>query len=125
MSPLDRKRLGVKTAEEMAKVWKAKTERDLQKQIVAYLRMRDIEVLWHGTHKKSTATRGWPDVTFCVRGPGGFPMPCAFEVKMDSGILSKEQSDMVNRLRTSPNAWNVRVIRSLIEVVDFLRELGL
>lgn len=104
--------------------WKAKSERDLQRQIVSYLRLRNIEVCWHRTDKKSTATVGWPDITFAVK-VNGFPCACAYEVKFGSGTLSREQNDVLVRLQASPNCWRVRVIRTFIEVVDDMRELGL
>jgi hypothetical protein len=124
MSVVDRATLGVKTKDEMAKAWKAKSERDLQRQIVQYLRLRGIEVLWHATHKKSTATVGWPDVIFSVM-TGGFSRAVAIEVKFGSGTCSREQNDVHQRMKTRPNAWDVRVVTSFTEVVDMMREFGL
>lgn len=124
ISPQDRLRLGLKTKEEMTKKLEAKNERQLQRQIVDYLRLRNIEVVWHATHKKSTATKGTPDILFAVMS-NGFPMACAYEIKFGSGAETREQSDMHVRMTTRPNAWRVRVIRNFIEVVDDLREMGL
>ena len=125
ISRADRKWIGVWTLEERMQKLEIKNERDLGNQIVQYLNLRNIEVLRPRTDKKSRIKKGWPDLTFCVRAPNGFPLACAFELKTDSGVLTKEQADMLDRLKTAPNAWHVRVIRSLIEVVDFLREIGL
>lgn len=124
MSDIDRKKLGVKTKDEMAKAWTAKSERDLQRQIVAYLRLRNIEVLHHAMHKKSTATVGWPDIIFSVMS-AGFCTPCAWEIKYGSGTLSPGQNDVLARLQARPNCWRVRVIRNFTEAVDELREMGL
>jgi hypothetical protein len=107
----------------MAK-WKAKDGRDLTKQIVQYLQLRGIEVCWSATHKKSTMSKGWPDITFAVK-IGGLCMPCAYEVKFGSDTLSREQNDRIERMKTGPNCWRVRIISSFIQVVDDFRELGL
>ena len=125
MSPADRAALGVATQEELMKKAWAKTEKQLQRQIAQYLALRGIEVIKSRMDRKTTNARGTPDLIFSVRGPGGIPRPCAFEVKMDSGVVSRAQNDMLQRLRASPNSWDVRVIRSFVEVVDFCRELGL
>ena len=124
LSAADRKRLGVETYEERMKKMVAKSERQLQGQIVQYLRSRGIEVLWHRTDKRSAATKGWPDITFAVVS-NGFPMACAYEVKFGSGTTSRDQRSVLDRMQTRPNSWRVRVIRSFIEVVDDMREMGL
>jgi len=123
ISEADRKLLGIATMEEKMKKMEAKNERELQRQIVQYLRLRGIEAIWHATNKKSTATIGTPDILFAVRA-NGIPMAIAFEIKFGTGTLSREQSDMCFRMQAAPNAWTVRVIRSFIEVVDFLRDLN-
>lgn len=123
MSVKDRKLLGLKTRQERLEKHIAKSERQLQTQIVQYLRYRGIEPLWHRTDKRSHATIGWPDITFSVMS-NGFATPCAYEVKFGSGLLSPAQSDMLQRLQSAPNAWRCRVIRSFEEVVSELRELN-
>lgn len=120
----DRKKLGIQTDGERMAKWKAKSERELQRQIVNYLKLRGIEVCWHRTDKKSAATIGWPDLTFAVKS-NGFPMPIGIEVKYGAGVLSREQNDLHARLQANPNAWRIYVIRSFVEVVDLLRDLGL
>lgn len=124
ISQADRAALGLTTHEEQMKKITVKTERQLQSQIVQYLRLRGIEVLWHRTDKKSRATKGWPDITFGVLS-NGFPTACGYEVKFGSGTLSREQEDMLRRLQSRPNCWRIRVIRNFIEVVDDMREMGL
>jgi hypothetical protein len=124
ISPADRKRLGIETEDEMTKKIAAKNERELQGQIMQYLGVRGIEALWHRTDKRSHATLGWPDITFGVM-VGGIPCPCGWEVKFGNGTLTKEQNDMLARLQARPNCWRIRIIRSFIEAVDELREMGL
>lgn len=120
----ERKALGLVTLEERMKKMVVKNERELQKQIVQYLRQRDIEVIWHATHKKSTATAGTPDIIFAVKSYG-IPMAVGIEVKFGAGTLTHEQSDLFFRMQSSPNCWQILVVRSFIEVVDWLRERGL
>lgn len=124
ISERDRKLLNIQTAEERMKKMVVKNERELQRQIVAYLRLRDIEVIWHATHKKSTATAGTPDILFAIKSYG-IPMAVGIEVKFGAGTLTHEQSDLFHRMQTGPNCWRILIVRSFIEVVDFLRDIGL
>lgn len=107
---------------------KVKNERALQTMIVQLLRLKGIEPLWHRTDKKSAATIGWPDITFSAAGMdeiGFCAIPCAWEVKFGKGELSVEQQQMHIRLSTPPNAWKIKVIRSVDEALAELKELGL
>ncbi len=124
ISSADRKSLGIQTDEERMAKWKAKNGRELTKQIVQYLQLRGIEVCWSATHRKSTMSKGWPDITFAVK-VNGFCAPCAYEIKFGTDTLSRDQSDRLERMQAAPNCWRVRVIRNFIEVVDDMRELGL
>ena len=124
MSPEDRRALGIHTNEERMAKFVARTERQLQRQIVQYLRLRGIEVIWHATNRKSTASRGTPDILFAVMVQG-FPREIALEIKFGTGTCSRVQNDMQARLKTRPNAWDVRVISTFIQVVDFMREMNL
>jgi len=121
MSRADRRALGKAglTAAECAARIEARTERALQGQIVALLRLRGIEALWHRTDRRSAATVGWPDITFAVRGRGGV-RACAWEVKLN-GRLTREQSDLARRL--VDNGWDWRLIRSVEEASQALEEV--
>jgi hypothetical protein len=124
VSPADRAKLGLQTSDERLMKWKAKNGRELTKQIVQYLQLRGIEACWSATHKKSTMSKGWPDITFAVR-VGGLCLPCAYEIKYGSDMLSRDQEDRLNRMKTAPNCWHVRIINDFIQVVDDMREMGL
>ncbi len=124
MSESDRKSLGVKTNEEQMAQWKAKNGRELTKQIAQYLGIRGIEVCWSATHKKSTMSKGWPDITFAAM-VGGFPTPCAYEIKFGSDTLSPDQNRRIERMQSRPNCWRVKIIDNFMQVVDDLREMGL
>jgi hypothetical protein len=124
VSERDRRALGILTYEERMKKLEAKNGRELTKQIVQYLQLRGLEVCWSATHKKSTMTKAWPDISFAAM-VNGFPTPIAYEVKFGKDMMSREQSDRCYRMQTAPNAWRVRIISNFIEVVDDLRDLGL
>lgn len=131
MKEEDRKSLGRAglLPEECAAKVEAKNERQLQGQIVQYLRLHGIEPCWHRTDKKSAATVGWPDITFAIIGQTSSAwnkiQPVAWEVKFGPGQLSKEQEQMAIRLQSPPNCWRYRVIRSLDEAIKELKEMGI
>lgn len=119
MRPEDRASLGpaARTNDEGVAAEDAKSERELQKQILGYLRTRDIEVCCPSMIKRSTIKLGWPDMTFCYRG-----VPFVFEVKTPIGKLSPEQEAMIPALVR--NGWNHFVIRSVEQAKQAI-ELGL
>lgn len=125
MSPEDRKAIGQMSAEEAMTAFTAKTERKLQSQIVNLLRLKGIEVCWHRTDKKSAATVGWPDLTFCaVSHDSVWLYPCAWEIKLPGGKLSNEQEQIAIRLQQPPNGWVYKVIRSVDEALKELKAMG-
>lgn len=108
MSPSDRKAIGQMTAEEAKEKGTARMERDLQAQIVQYLHLLEVEVLWHRTDRKSHATTGWPDLTFVVDGK-----PWGVEVKTDTGRVRPEQYERLRKMGL--NGWQVAIVRSFEE----------
>jgi hypothetical protein len=52
------------------------------------------------------------------------PVPCGWECKVGNSKLRPEQEELLRRLQAPPNAWRIRVIRSLQEAADELKELG-
>lgn len=110
VSPEDRKAMGKAglTKADCEQKAHARNERDLQRLIVNYLQLKGIEALWHRTDKRSTATVGWPDLTFAAKG-----FPVAWEIKFEKGKLSEEQELMAVKLKR--NGWRFAVIRSLEE----------
>lgn len=135
MSPTDRKQLGKAgmTAAEAADKAQVKNERDLSKLIVNYLRLHGIEPLVHRTDKKSTATKGWPDITFAIsckgdKVPGGYDtyvVAVVWELKHGYNKLEPDQVSMAEKLQTPPNCWIHRVIKSFEQAREHLRELGI
>lgn len=136
VSPQDRAklRLGLTATEFMAK-GAVENERRLQKLVVAYLRQKGIEPLVPAFGKKTRISAGWPDITFAVHVTSYFDIhnefneaadySCGWEVKHGNGQLSDEQKQMHVRLSSPPNVWRVRVIRSLDEAIEELKEMGI
>lgn len=118
LKPEDRKAVGQRTTAEVMKNGEAKSEKELQKQIVGLLRLNGIEPNVSAMHKATTHRVGWPDITFAA-----FGIPCAWEIKMPTGEESKEQKQMAIRLSTPPNCWRCRVIRSIDEALHELSEI--
>ena len=110
VSAEDRKKLGPAgvIADEVREKGLARAERQLQGEIVQYLRLHGIEVLWHRTDKRSRATVGWPDLTFCKHG-----VPWGLEIKTFSGRVGPEQAETMRRMRI--NGWQTAVARSFQE----------
>lgn len=100
----------------------ATSERQLQQQIVQLLRLHGIEPLVPAFGKKTRIAVGWPDITFCVNQSFG---ACAWEVKLGTGVLSTEQTQMAVRLMSPPNGWRYAVIRSVDDAIKILKELGI
>lgn len=134
MSPADRKAIGQMTASEASAKSEAKSERDLQQQIISLLRLKGIEPNVSRMDKRKTDRVGWPDVVFCVSqrpvsemgdSQVGRSFACAWEIKHGTGALSKEQTQMAIRLQSPPNCWRYRVIRSANEALLELRQMGL
>jgi hypothetical protein len=129
MSPKDRKAIGQKTASEALSAGEAKSERILQGQCVNLLRLHGIEVLWHRTDKRSAATVGWPDLTFCVQFKCdddsedyiGSYATC-WEIKLPTGKLSEEQIKMRDLLVA--NGWRWRTITSVDQARLELKNMG-
>lgn len=118
MSKEDRKSLGRKgmTQAEAEASFTAKNERELQKQIANYLRMKGLFFIQSAMHKATTNQIGTPDFNFPVNGQW-----VSWEAKHGTGKLSKGQSD--TEVRILANGGQFRVIRSLDEARDHLNEL--
>lgn len=106
-----------------------KSEKELQGQIVNLLRLKGIEVLWHRTDKRSAATVGWPDLTFSLNQVFGhdgltyfFGQAIAWEVKLPTGKLSKEQAELKPKLEA--NGWRWRLITSVDQALEELKIMG-
>lgn len=138
MSAEDRKALGkagVTTAEALERA-NIKSERDLQTQLIEFLRLRGVEdVLCPRMDKKSTINAGWPDLTFVIHAERVLPCnpkrrvyvvtaptPCAWEVKLPGRKPTPEQAATHDRLRKA--GWQVAVITSVQDAQQELARLG-
>jgi hypothetical protein len=110
-------------------------ERKLHAQIKNLLNLKGVVYLEQRMDKKSRGVKGWPDFTFAVllNKPSKadpvnvtmVPVPCGWECKVGNSKLRPEQEELLRRLQAPPNAWRCRVIRSLQEAADELKELGI
>lgn len=112
MAPADRKSVapGQTTAPELASRSVVKAEKQLQGLIYNFLRVNDVEVLWHRTDKKSHATVGWPDLTFALLGRA-----VAWEVKLPGRKPEEHQTNLHERMLL--NGWTVEVVTSLEQAI--------
>ena len=113
VSPADRKAAGLPAPlseiVSMAKVKSdLKREKELQNQIVNWLRLRNITVSWFRMDKRLTATVGWPDITFAVKGRA-----VALECKLPGERPTEDQERVMAGLIR--DGWRVAVVTSLDE----------
>lgn len=105
-------------------------ERDLHRSICKLLDLKRIVYIHSRTDKPTTQAKGVPDFLFAVCYDINHPLgemvtsAVAWEVKTDKGKLSEEQIAMHWKMQKQPNAWNVKVIRSLDEAIQELENLG-
>jgi len=86
----------------------AKREKDLQWQIVSWLRLKNVTVLWSATNKRLTITVGTPDILFAIKGRA-----VAFECKLPGQKPTEDQERVMNGMIR--DGWKVAVIHSLDE----------
>lgn len=128
IAPAERKKMKLKTAEEAIAAVEIKSEKQLQKQIIALLNLKGIEVNVSRMDKRKTDRVGWPDLTFSITGDlrawewGSESL--AWEVKLPRQKLTKEQQDMFDKLSASPNGWTCEVIHSVDEAIAKLEAMG-
>ncbi len=118
MKPEDRKALGkagLTFAEAQEKRAK-RLEGEVQENIAALLRQRNIRFLRMRMDKPTTGTVGWPDFTFAFKGT-----PCAIEVKRPGELPTDEQRAVLADLMR--DGWQVRVVFSEDGFLQFLAGL--
>lgn len=127
LSKLDadtRKSMGKRgrTMQEIEASQSVKSERELQEQCVALLKIKGVFPQVPTFGRKTTGRKGWPDLTFAYPITGQqWGIPCAWELKMPKGELSADQ--MIEAGRLAANGWCVKVIRSVEQMRDALKEL--
>lgn len=117
MSASDRKSLGKagKTSPECRADAMNRSERELQREIAEYLRMRGIEFINPPMNRRSTLPVGWPDFTFAHNG-----VPVAVEVKVWGETPRQDQKARHEAMRG--NGWRVYVVSSLLDLREVLAE---
>lgn len=107
---------GVTTKEANAK-HEALAEREIQRQIEAWLRSQEFYFVRSRMDRKTSVQVGTPD--YIVSAYGCF---VAFEVKTATGKLSEAQERAGAQIQA--NAGRFHVVRSLAEVVSILKDLA-
>ena len=121
MSAQDRAPLGRagRTLEEIQDRNTIKAERDLQKQIAQFLRVRGYEFNVSRMDRRKTDRSGWPDYVLGVRPKNRrWAIAVGLEVKLPSGKLSPGQESVLAAL--AANGWLTKVVRSVEEVKTLL-----
>jgi hypothetical protein len=131
----ERKKLGLKTVDEIVANAEVKSERDLHKQIANLLRLRGIEFFSSRMDKRTTTQVGMPDFLFSIKYRPSYddttasllnwPVACAWELKLPGKKLDPEQQAMFERMSTGTNGWQCSVITSVDEALAELRKLNL
>jgi hypothetical protein len=111
------------------------SERKLHVQIRNLLSLKGIVFLEQRMDKRSRGVKGWPDFTASVviQKPSKVdptnvmcvPIAIAWEVKLPGKKLSPEQEEISRKMTAFPNGWHYRVIHSVDEALDDLRNFGL
>ena len=117
MSPADRLPLGKagRTNPEIEAAIEAKSEKELQRQIGQYLRMKGLVFDPQPWGKKTTAPEGWPD--FSLPWQGGF---LGLEAKGPKGKQTEAQLTMERRIKEQGGRYYT--VRSLDEVKRILEQ---
>ena len=118
ISPEDRRALGKGglLVSETLSIAEAKSERELQEQICALLRRRDVPFIRPAMFKKSSLIPGWPDITFVYRGIG-----LGWECKSASAKPTPAQIEMHTHMERA--GWRISIVRSLRQAMDVLNQI--
>jgi hypothetical protein len=126
MSELDRQQYALHvgnsnagfTTYELEQKVNARAERELQKHVRQYLSQKEVVFICPPMFKRSELPPGWPDFTFAFCG-----VPIIWECKSSAGKLRESQKQVVAQL--GDNGWRFRIIRSLEQARNHLREIDL
>lgn len=124
MNPSERKRLGKagRTTEQIVEANTIKSEKELQRQCVAMLRLRGIFVIVSRMDKRTSNQVGTPDLIFSLMRENDFiGRPCGFECKLKGNKPTPEQEKVMGQMAS--NGWTVRVIHSVEQMRDELKAL--
>lgn len=119
MAPTDRAAIGkaaTTNADAQAKQ-DGKLEKQLQENIAALLRLRNIWFTRQRMDKRTTGVLGQPDFIFAINGKA-----CAFEVKLPGNRPTAEQVGCHTAM--CANGWFVRIVYSEHEALDELQQLA-
>lgn len=124
MDATERKRIGKagRTTAQIVEANTIKSEKELQRQCVALLRLRGIFVIVSRMDRKTSNQVGTPDLIFSLmRENVVIGRPCAFECKLKGNKPTPEQEKVMGQMAS--NGWTVRVIHTVEQMRDELRQL--
>ncbi len=113
---------------------KQNDEKSLHRAVAKLLNYKRIVYIHSRTDQRTTQAKGVPDFIFAVKPPqfavdgvlcGSDMTACAWELKTAKGKLRPEQIAMHWKMQKLPNAWNVKVIRTIDEAIQELEAMGL
>ena len=118
MDATERKRIGKagRTTAQIVEANTIKSEKELQRQCVALLRLRGIFVIVSRMDRRTSNQVGTPDLLFAING-----VPHAFECKLKGNKPTPEQEKVMGQMAS--NGWTVRVIHTVEQMRDELRQL--
>lgn len=90
MPQQERKKMRLKTTEEIAEKTAQGQELKLHKQIKSFCWRNNILYIYSRPDRRPTITKGWPDLTLLKDGKG-----CLIECKAEKGELSKDQIELL------------------------------
>lgn len=118
MVPETRKDMKIITSDEAQTKLDCKREKELQENIAALLRQRNIWFARQRMDKRATGVVGTPDFLFAFMGK-----PVAFECKVPSGKVTDDQRKCHDAM--AENGWFVYVVMSEAVAVTILKSLEL
>lgn len=116
MAPEQRKEMKLLTSSEAQVQLDGKREKELQENIAALLRQRNIWFVRQRMDRKTTGVVGQPDFLFAIKGRA-----IAWEVKLLGKYLTKEQDMCLQAMEA--NGWRCHIIRSEQQAVEALNYL--
>jgi hypothetical protein len=117
MAPQDRRALGKAglLPEEAEAAHAARSEKELQDQILSMLTRQGIHGFRARMDRKSTILKGAPDIWFSLDGKA-----CAFEAKMPGQKPRPDQVAVMERMRR--DGWRVAVVHTYAEAWEIFNQ---
>lgn len=120
MDKSQRKSMGIRTDHEIQAKVDSVSEREVQKQISNWLRLKGIWFDNPRMDKRPTGVLGRPDYLLAYKYGGLLATPLAIEVKVNGNDLSDDQKKV--REQMIENRWHYYIVSSLQEVMEIMKD---